>query len=80
MLCQMNDQPDVIMTNGMGFKYVPSIGSGPWCTGLGLNVNEDCTLQLHNHYTPPGPHTSVGILSAAHAIAATSSGFQSETK
>jgi nitrite reductase (NO-forming) len=38
-----NDQPDVIMTNGMGFKYVPSIGSGTPCTSLA----EDCKLSLN---------------------------------
>ena len=38
-----NDQPDLITTNGMAFKYVPSIGDGKPCTILG---QEDCTLQL----------------------------------
>jgi nitrite reductase (NO-forming) len=48
----INDQPDVIMTNGGGFKYVPSIGTGPMCKGLGLNVSEDCTLPLNKTATP----------------------------
>jgi nitrite reductase (NO-forming) len=45
----INDQPDMIMTNGMGFKYVPSIGSGALCNdGLGY-PNEDCTLPLNSN-------------------------------
>ena len=37
------------MTNGMGFKYVPSIGSGALCNdGLGY-PNEDCTLPLNSN-------------------------------
>jgi nitrite reductase (NO-forming) len=41
-----NDQPDLILTNGMAFKYVPHIGdpTQPLCTTLG---QEDCQLNLN---------------------------------
>ncbi|MGB6532182.1 MAG: nitrite reductase [Candidatus Nitrosopolaris sp.] len=42
-----NDQPDLILTNGMAFKYVPDIGDGTnECTTVG---QEDCTLSLNNN-------------------------------
>jgi hypothetical protein len=41
-----NDQPDLILTNGEAFKYVPYIGDGNnECTTLG---QEDCTLTLNS--------------------------------
>ena len=50
----LNDQPDVIMTNGMGFKYLPSIGSGPLCKAMKDVLAEKCTLSLNTD-----PHIGV---------------------